>query len=96
LKNKFDFLANHVKAVNNTVLSVFEQVSSHLNVIEKKINVLDAKINALEGNTTTGFGKVDFKLDDLKSEIQKINTVTSYSDIFHNQQPFSSPQKGDA
>lgn len=88
-------LIEYIKDVNDTLFGVLEKISSNVNKIENDIllvnnkvdaleRVLTNKIDSLDGSTHKGFGKVDIKLDDLKSEIQKINNVTGYKDMFDN------------
>lgn len=64
--------------------SNFEKITAHFNKIEKELILINYKIDNLDGSTSNSLNKVDIKLDDLKTEIQKINNITGYEDIYQN------------
>lgn len=84
-------LTNGFEKVNNN----FEKITAHFNKIEKEITVINAKIDSLRAGTDDGLGKVEVKLDDLKTEIQNIHNVTGYKDFIKNED-FLRKSKGQA
>lgn len=77
LEEKINSLLNHTQEVNASIANGFEKV-------EKNFEKVNEKIDALRGNSTSTIENVEIKLDDLKTEISKINEVTSYEEMFKN------------
>jgi peptidoglycan hydrolase CwlO-like protein len=84
LEKTLSSFVEYTKGVNNTIISVLENMNGQLNNVEGEIQLIKTKIENLDGHTNKGFGKMDGKLEELKSEIQKINNVTGYKDMFDN------------
>lgn len=74
----------YTRGVNTSIITVLEGMNARLHKIEGSISVIETKINILDGTTNQGFVKVDDTLAELKTELQKINNVTGYDDIFKN------------
>lgn len=84
-------LMEYIKGVNSSISegfnksnNNFDKITQHLKKIDGSIAIINAKIDSLDGSTNNNFGKVDVKLDDLKTEISKINNVTGYDELFQN------------
>jgi len=91
LENTLSALVGHMRANQATISIVlnkvdgnFEKITNHLNKIESDLQELTKIVESLRGNTDKGFGDVHVKLDDLKTEITKINDVTGYDDLYTN------------
>lgn len=67
----------HIKDVNHSIATGFEK-------IEGNFSIVNGKIDSLRGNSSTTMEVVENKLDDLKTEIRKINDVTGYAGIISN------------
>lgn len=78
----------YTRGVFGTIFEVLEDMNGNLNKMQGDIAAMSAKIENIDGNTNKGFGKMHSKMDDLKSEIQKINKVTGYKDILDNEARF--------
>ncbi len=91
LEKTITSLTDYIKFTNTNISNGFEKVNAnfekitkHLSQIDAELRIVNAKIDKLDGNTSTGLGEVHVKLDDLKTEITKINDVTGYDGIFSN------------
>lgn len=76
---------NFSKDVNNRFISILEEISKQINKIEEDIALIKTKVDHLDGTTSKSFGKVENKLEELKTELKKINQVTGYEDQVRNQ-----------
>lgn len=62
----------------------FDKITNSFKLLQADLVIINAKIDKLDGNTSKNLKKVDVKLDNLKSEIKKISSVTGYDGIFQN------------
>lgn len=77
LEETISALLQHIKDVNHSITSGFEKV-------DKNFDKVNDKIDALRGRSTSSIETVELKLDDLTSEIKKINEVSGYDDLYAN------------
>lgn len=84
-------ILEYMKVVNKAVSEGFskadgnfDKITSRFQTVEGELKIINAKIDKLAGNTDTGFSKVDVQLEDLKSEVSKIGSVTGYDDMINN------------
>ena len=91
LESFVEVLANHVVRTHETILQGLEKVDENFVILHKNFEKVDENfskieksIHSLKGNTSDGFQSVSSKLEDLKSEIKKINEVTRYEDEYAN------------
>ena len=97
LESTIALLIDYVQQVNKTISGGlnksdknFDKITINLKRVQGDLAIINAKIDKLEGHTSNSLKKVDVKLDDLKTEIKKINSVTGYDDLFQNLKVVSS------
>lgn len=77
IENTLNLLMHHMQDVNHTIATGFEK-------IENNFIIVNRKIDSLRGNSASSLEIVENKLDDLKTEISKINDVTGYAEMIAN------------
>lgn len=84
IEKQITTLSKYIDGVSQVLVENVTSINTDLKAIKADIVILNAKVDKLDGNTTTNLKRVDGKIDDLKTEIKKIGTVTGYDDMINN------------
>lgn len=84
LEGTISTLLQRIKDVNDSITSGFEKVDKNFEALNNDIKNIKEDIKAIRGSSTATLETVEVKLEDLTSEIKKINDVSSYEEIYSN------------
>lgn len=91
LEESVSILLQHIKDVNLAIVTGFEKVDKNFEAIKEDIKSIRNNVSDISGNVKDIRGKskatletVEISLDNLTTEIKKINEVSGYEDIYAN------------
>lgn len=84
LEDKIEAVRKAVVDMNKVMMESFKIADKNFAAIEAKINTIDEKIDTLARNSSKEFATVGGKIDQLKTEVIKIQKVSNYPEHYEN------------
>jgi len=91
LETRIKSLEDLVNDIRGLVLTIgkhsvesFKTVDSNFENLKQQVEILDNRVQTLQTAAKDGFNGVEDKIDDLKTEVMKIEKVSNYSEEYNN------------
>lgn len=79
-EDNFKSLVDIVTVIDHNVKKLDKRTTD----MEIKLELLERKVDLLHNDTSSGFGSVDNKLEDITDKLDQINIVTRFEDEYKN------------
>ncbi len=84
LEESVSALLQGIKDVNHAIVTGFEKVDKNFEAIKEDIKSIRGNVIEIRGKSKATLETVEISLDNLTTEIKKINDVSGYDDIYAN------------